>query len=222
MTLLPDYKQQREAMPEALDQQFPLIETYLRLSGVPVVRMAGEEADDLLAVLTAAARQRQLDVLMATGDKDMFQLVDEHVGILLPNKSDQRMGAAEVEAKTGVVPAQIAEWLALIGDTADNIPGVPGVGPKTAAKLLQVFGSLEAMYARIDEVTPERIRGLLIEHRDAVQRNLGMTQLKADMVIPELETLWQSAGEDASGLLAFYRKMEFKTFARELEHPSLL
>lgn len=219
MALLPSYKAQREEMPAELDAQFPLIREYLAAAGIAALQMEGEEADDILATQAVYAKQSG-EVLLATSDKDLFQLVDDRVAIIPPTKSDQRMGPQDVELKTGVLPERIAEWLALIGDSADNIPGVPGIGPKTAAKLLNQFGSIDALYHRLEQVEREKLRVALAEHESAVRRNLQMTTLRTDLRVPLDWTLWQ-VRPDHHTLRSFYRKMEFNSMAKALEAPEL-
>jgi DNA polymerase I len=220
MALLPSYKAQREEMPSSLRGQFALIEEYLHAAGIAWMRMDEEEADDLMATIAAQAGEKGHDVFLATSDKDMFQLVNERVIIVSPTKSDVRMGFAEVRTKTGVSPGLIAEWLALIGDAADNIPGVPGIGPKTAAQLLNQFGSLEQLYARLDEVGRDKLVNALREHRDAVWRNLSMTRLRTDLLLPLQWQEWEIHADEQS-LLAFYTRMEFHSMAKALASPTL-
>lgn len=177
---LAEYKAQRAPMPEPLRPQFDLIARYLALSGLASVRIEGEEADDVLATLARAAGA-EADVLIVTGDKDLLQLVAPRIGIIRPQSPRDRVDAEGVRRILGVPPPQVPEWLALVGDTSDNIPGVPGVGPKTATALLDRFGSLAALWDRIGEVTPVRIRERLSAHREIVARNLSMTRLRDDL-----------------------------------------
>ncbi len=222
MELLPTYKAQREAMPDPLSEQFPLIEEYLTRARVPMIREDKQEADDVMAALTVQARTSGADVLLATSDKDMFQLVNDKVAVIPPTKSDVRMGSADVRDKTGVDPCAIPEWLALIGDSSDNIPGVPGVGSKTAAKLLNEFGSVDNLYERLDAIKQEKLRESLKSHRDDVMRNLKMTRLRADVYAVSDWDAWRVGPGDVQGLLAFYKRMEFSSLARDLEAPELL
>ncbi len=219
MTLLPSYKAQREEMPADLNAQFPLIREYLAAAGITDIQIDGEEADDIMATQAVFAKQTG-EVLLATSDKDLFQLVDDRVAVIPPTKSDQPMGPVEVELKTGVRPERIAEWLALIGDSADNIPGVPGIGPKTAAKLLNQFGSLDALYQQLSQVEREKLRQALADHEAAVRRNLQMTSLRADLPVVLDWAQWEMR-PDHQALLAFYRKMEFSSMAKALEAPEL-
>ncbi len=217
MALLPSYKQQREKMPDPLRSQFPLIEEFLRRSGIPALRVEGQEADDTMASLAALASADAADTLLATSDKDLFQLVNEHVAIVSPTATGGRMGAAEVCAKMGVPPEKIVELLALTGDTVDNIPGVPGVGPKTAAKLLTDFGSLEVMWTRLGEVSGEKTRAALAAHRADVERNLQLVKLRTDLVE---RVDWDALCVQpvpVEALRTFYLDMELHSLARELD-----
>jgi len=145
MTLVPEYKAQRAPMPDDLRAQIPRIEEFLDLYGVPRVRVLGEEADDVMATMVRTAEEDAESVLLATSDKDLYQLVNETVKLVRMSGEQGLMGREEVIEKTGVPPEKIIEWLALVGDSADNIKGVPGVGPKTAAKLLTEHGSLDGI-----------------------------------------------------------------------------
>ena len=221
MALLATYKAQREPMPDALRDQLPLIEEFLRYTGTPAVREDRQEADDVMATLADRARVKQAEVLLATSDKDLFQCVADRVSIVPPAKSEVRMDADAVREKTGVDPGQIAEWLALIGDSADNIPGVPGVGAKTAARLLNEFGSVAALYERIDEVPHKKLREALQAHRESVLRNARMTRLRRDLPLQVEWQAWKTRTPDIERLRDFYRRMEFNSMAKELESPTL-
>ena len=215
LALLPTYKAQRKEMPDALRSQFDPINEYLNVSGVPSLLMDGVEADDLMASYVHQA-EGSCTVLLATSDKDMFQLVNDRVTIVSLTKAGERMGPKEVHAKTGVRPDQIVSWLALTGDTADNIPGVPGVGPKTAAKLLEQFQTLDAMWAGLDQVESDRLRANLLTHRADVDRNIKMASLRRDLV---MEKPWNSllvTEPKADDVLPFLDKMEFHVMARTM------
>lgn len=222
MELLPEYKAQRDAMPEALQEQFEWIENYLAAARIGVLRLDGEEADDVLATLAKTASSTGAEVLLATHDKDLFQLVSAAVSVIPPTKSDERLGPAEIKQKTGVHPDQIAEWLALIGDTADNIPGVPGVGPKTAARLLNEYHSVEGVYSHLADIKQDKLRANLEQSRDVVMRNLKMTRLRTDMVLPLNWQEWPWSDGDADQLFRFFKAMEFDSMARALEAPTFL
>jgi len=220
MEKLPTYKAQREPMPDLLSEQFDVIEEFLDLAGIVSIRVEGQEADDVIATLVRLASSEGADVLMATSDKDLFQLIDDHVWMVPPSKLGARLDSDGVIEKTGVTPEKIVEWLALIGDSVDNIPGVPGVGPKTAAKLLNQFGSIEGIWEGLEQVSSPKLKEKLAEHRGTVERNLGLVKLRMDL---PLELDWNSfrvRQPVPSRLIPFYDHLEFNSFAagmRELE-----
>lgn len=175
----PEYKAQRPEMPEELRPQFDEIGSYLEAAGLASYCADGVEADDYIACLARQAERAGWQVVIASADKDFMQLVSERVGLLNPNeKSGLIWGREQVLAKAGVEPGQIAGWLALMGDAVDNIAGVPGVGPKTAAQLLGQFGSVENLLARVDEVNSEKVRAAVKIATAAVKRNLELVRLR--------------------------------------------
>src|SRR6185503_6264728 len=146
MAALPEYKAQRPEMPADLGQQIDEIIRYLEAANIASFCRDGVEADDYIACLARRAHNADMDVVIASSDKDFMQLVLPGIGLLNPNdKTETVWTADQVRAKTGVEPSQIVDWLSLLGDSVDNIPGVPGVGPKTAADLLPQFGSVAAL-----------------------------------------------------------------------------
>jgi DNA polymerase-1 len=177
LAALPDYKAQRPEMPADLRPQLDGIAEYLAAAGIASHRADGVEADDYIASLARQAADGW-NVVIASSDKDFMQLVSARTGLLNPNdKTGAIWGREQVLAKAGVVPEQVADWLALMGDAVDNIPGVPGVGPKTAAELLKQFGSVETLLARLDEVKSEKLRRALRESAAAVFRNQKLVRL---------------------------------------------
>lgn len=223
MELLPTYKANREPMPEALEAQLPWIDRYLGTRSIPAVRLDGVEADDALATIGQAAARDGARVWIATNDKDLFQLVSDILLLVSPSKGLETMSPAEVRAKTGVDPERIPDWLALVGDAADNIPGVPGIGPKTAAKLLAQFPSVGELVARVDEVESEKIRAAVREHAADLQRNLRMTTLHLDVPgVPDWEELgaWRGEGAETEELL---RVLDLRSMLprKEPEQPTL-
>jgi DNA polymerase-1 len=178
MTALPEYKAQRPEMPENLKPQLDEIVSYLKAANVASYCGNGVEADDYIACLARRAADAEWQVVIASADKDFMQLVSARVGLLNPNdKSETVWTNEQVRNKTGVEPSQVVGWLALMGDSVDNIPGVPGVGPKRAADLLKQFGSVENLFGRLDEVKSEKLRASLRASADAVKRNLELVRL---------------------------------------------
>ena len=158
--MYPEYKATRQKTPEDLHAQVPLVEEILRALGLPILRTDGFEADDLIAALAMRCRAEGRECWIVSGDKDLLQLVGGGVKALRPDSgfSYQPYGPEEVEAEWGVSPVRILDYLSLTGDASDNVPGVPGVGDKTALKLLTEFHGLEELYARLDEVKPDSLR----------------------------------------------------------------
>lgn len=179
---LPGYKEQRPPMPPSLEQQIDGINRYLRAGHFASFCQEGVEADDWIASVSRQAVEAGLSVVIASADKDFLQLVSPQVGLLNPNDKPEKIWTAEdVRAKTGVEPSQIVDWLSLIGDSVDNIAGVPGVGPKTATDLLGQFGSADSLYSRLDEVKSEKLRASLRMAADVVRRNQRLIRLKDDL-----------------------------------------
>lgn len=220
---LPSYKSQRPPMPDALREQIAPIMEYLELAAVPVIRLDRQEADDVLASLaTWAAAEGADQVLIASSDKDLFQLVDDRVSLIAASKDEPKMDREAVYAKTGVYPGQIVDWLSLTGDTADNIPGVEGLGPKTAAKLLGQFGSLASLWGRLAEVEPERIRIRLEAARALVENNVRLIQLRRDLACAPGWDVLAVRPESPAKLRPYYERLEFHSLLKGLEQPSLL
>jgi len=186
MALLPQYKAQRAEMPADLESQLDEIVHYLNAANVCSIMKSGCEADDLIACLTVRSVRKGWDVVIASSDKDFMQLSGPRVRLLNPHdKSETLWDSQQVKRKSGVEPGQIVDWLSLIGDSVDNIPGVPGVGPKTAVELLTKFGSLDEIYRRLEEVGSERLRNALEGAREIVRRNQQMVRLNEDIECEE-------------------------------------
>lgn len=218
LAALAEYKAQRPPMPEALRRQLPEIEQFVRCAGAKALRIEGQEADDVIATLSEQASSQGARVLIATNDKDLFQLVSENVAVVSSTKNGVAWGREEVLGKTGVSPEKIPEWLALTGDASDNIPGVPGVGEKTAAQWLRQFGSLDGLKQSINEIPSEKLRKALQENWAVVERNLEMVRLNKTLPLP---VQWQELrlSEPVLGdLLRFYDHMEFRSLADEIRN----
>jgi DNA polymerase-1 len=218
---LPEYKQQRPPMPAALEQQLPGIMAWLEAMRCASLLQPGVEADDWIAGLAARGAAAGLEVVIASSDKDFMQLVGGQVGLLNPNDRTEKIWTADVvRNRTGVRPDQIVDWLSLVGDASDNIPGVPGIGPKTAAQLLARFGSVDALYARLDEVDSDKLRRSLQQSEPEVRRNQNLIRLKPE-ACPEvgLESL-RVQPPDTHRLRALYEQWGFKSLLAELAQPA--
>lgn len=221
MKLLPSYKAQRSKMPDELRAQLPYINDFLEVYAMGSLRVDKQEADDVMASLAVRAADDGARVLLATSDKDLFQMVCPSIHMVTHPRDTEPMDEAAVMAKTGVAPGQIVEWLALIGDSADNIPGVPGIGPKTASKLLSDYHDLNRVWDQIDSVLPLRIRNLLLEHRSVVDRNVDMVKLDLEAAG---DACWTSYGKDSpnfSRLHEFYTEYELHALAKRIREPEL-
>jgi len=214
---LVDYKAQRDPMPDDMEVQLDEIVTYLEANGIASICDDGIEADDRIGQLAKRAEEEGYDVAIASSDKDFFQLINDRVKMLNPaDKSGEPMDADAVEAKTGVRPHQIVDWLSLVGDAADNISGVPGIGVKTAASLLNEFGSVDGIYERLAEVKREKQREALAASEEDVRRNQALVALKLDLPgEPELDSL-RNGFEDSAQLEKLYEKWGFSTMLKEL------
>ncbi len=216
----PDYKAQRPPMPESLGEQIDQIGEYLSAAGIATYCRDGVEADDWIASFASHGAE-QMPVVIASSDKDFMQLVSPGIGLVNPNdKSEKIWAAADVFAKAGVMPEQVVDWLALVGDAVDNIPGVPGVGPKTATDLLSRFGSVEGIYSRIDEVSSSRLKQNLQAAKEAVFRNQRLIRLKPEGLAAQLDDL-QLKPANVERLRLLYAQWGFKTMLAQLESTSL-
>jgi len=217
LELHPEYKAQRAEMPEDLSRQIDGVKTLTRLLGLAAVEIEGIESDDLLATCAARRAAEGDEVLIVSSDKDFAQLVGERIRVLLPPPSAQpRLGwrlldAAGVRDKFGVGPERIVDYLALIGDTSDNIPGLNGVGPKTAIKWLERHGDLEGILAAAGAIEPERFRAPLAESAARLRLNRRLVTLNLTHDLPPLE----QGPADLAGLTAFLAEMDMRTTLAE-------
>ena len=211
------YKANRDAAPDPLRQQMGLVREVLAALGVATCELAGWEADDLIATATDQAVARGDDVVIVTGDRDTYQLVkDPHVKVLYNRRgvSDYALyDEAGILERTGVTPAQYPEYAALRGDPSDNLPGVPGVGEKTAAKLIATYGGLDGIFAHVDEQTP-KLRASLTEHEERIRKNHEVMVLRRDAPVELPESLVMQPNLDEVRRLFDF--LEFRTFAERL------
>jgi DNA polymerase I len=218
MAMLPEYKAQRPEMPDDLKPQLDGMVDYLKAAGVASFCAEGVEADDYIACLARRATGAGMGVVIASADKDFMQLVSARVGLLNPgDKSETIWTDEQVRAKAGVEPPQIVDWLSLMGDSVDNIPGVPGVGPKTAADLLRQFSSVENLFARLDEVKSEKLRASLRVAESAVRRNRELVRLRDDLLCEFLPEYLAGKPADAGRLRELYGQWGFKGLLAALE-----
>lgn len=221
-TLQPEYKQNRPSMPDEMRPQEEWLQAHVPLFGLASLSCPNTEADDLIASYACKAVAEGAEVVIATNDKDIMQLASDRIVIYSTAKADAEakgfalLGVDAIRKKWGVEPHQIADVLALTGDSSDNIPGVPGVGAKTAAKLIGQFGSLESVLEKLADVRPERLQQKLVEARDLVEANRQMVALDTDLELPApLDAL--AVSPRYPELIAALRDCEFKGLLREVE-----
>ena len=212
------YKATRDKAPEDLHAQVPVIEEILESLGVPCLSVNGFEADDVIATLAESCRVSGVPCWIMSGDKDILQLIGGNIRLLAQEKSDLvEYSREKVFESKGVYPEQIVDFLAMTGDSSDNVPGVPGIGEKTAQKLLAQFGSLDAIYARLSEVAPPAVRAKLEAGKESAMLSRRLVTLKRDVPgIPSVESL---APTDMQGgnAAALFEREGMKTLAAELK-----
>lgn len=211
-----DYKSTRKETPEALVRQIPIIHQALEALGIQKVSIYGEEADDLIASYVRTACAQGYETIIATNDKDIFQLVCDNCKIYQPGKENfELLGALAIEKKWGVRPDQIGDLLALTGDSVDAIGGVPGVGPKTAAQLIQQFGTIHALLQNKDQIKSERLRQLIEEHQEWILKNQEFLRLREHLALPRpIEELTIEPNDEAQ--LTLFESLEFKTLSSQV------
>ncbi|UZK04687.1 DNA polymerase I [Venatoribacter cucullus] len=223
--IYPEYKAHRPPMPDELREQIDPIHDIIRAMGLPLLIIDGVEADDVIGTLANQAIQHNQEVVISTGDKDMAQLVNSHVS-LINTMTDTRLDEAGVQEKFGVPPQHIVDYLALMGDKVDNIPGVPKVGEKTAVGLVAGLGSLEDIYANLDKVATLDFRGAktmaarLEEHKADALLSKTLATIKCDVALDFSLPDIKSSPADNDQLLALFQAMEFKAWIAELSNPT--
>ena len=210
----PEYKAHRPSMPEDLAAQVEPLHECIRAAGWPLLMIAGVEADDVIGTLSKQAAAAGIDCVISTGDKDLAQLVDQHV-TLVNTMSNETLDPAGVKTKFGVPPERIVDYLALVGDTSDGVPGVSKVGPKTAVKWLDAYGSLDAIVAHASEIggaVGENLR----KHLDFLPLGVKLVTVVCDLPLPQTVTELTPLPPDKDKLAELYARLEFKGWLREL------
>lgn len=210
-----DYKAHRPPAPEELVPQFPLVREAAIAFGTPALEMLGFEADDLIATYARQAAAKGARVSIVSSDKDLMQLVNDQI-CLLDTMKERKICAPEVFEKFGVPPDKVVDVQALCGDSVDNVPGVPGIGVKTAAQLILEYGDLETLLARAPEIKQPKRRDSLIEHAEKARISKVLVTLRDDVAVEApVEALGVTEPEFAP-LMAFLDRMEFRTLARRV------
>ncbi len=213
------YKAHRPPMPDDLRAQVPITQEAVALLGLAVLAEPDVEADDVIGTLAARAQADGFDVVIASTDKDLMQLVrDPHV-TMWHTRLERLLDEHGVEEVFGTPPARVGEVLALMGDSSDNIPGCPGIGEKTAKALVERWGTVDEVYAHLDEVTPTRARKALSEHRDEVDLSRELVRIRTDVRLAETLAALERRAPDTERLAELYRRLGFATLLSELEAP---
>jgi DNA polymerase-1 len=211
-----DYKAQRPPMPQGMSAQIPYIHRVVEALSLPVIRQAGYEADDLIGTLARKGEVEGLEVVIVTSDKDMFQLLTPKTRIYDPVK-DKWFGEADSQGRFGVEPARVVEIMGLMGDTSDNIPGVKGIGEKTAVKLITQFGTIEELLSRIEEVTPAKTKKLLLEQGEQARMSKQLATIQLDCPLEFLPDHFQAKAPQTETLVSLLRELEFMTLAKAFQ-----
>jgi DNA polymerase I len=216
--LLPSYKAQRPPTPPDLEKQLPAIREMLQAMRVPIVELEGEEADDIIATLASSAAHASCDVLIASNDKDFMQIVSNRIRLLRPDgKETIILDPDGVTARCGVTPGQVVDYLSLVGDSVDNIPGAPGVGEKTAVQLLQTYSTLDNLLAHAGEIARPRLRDALLASADRLRTNRQLIALQTALPLPITLEALKVQPPDTLALAGLFRRFGFKSLLAEVE-----
>jgi DNA polymerase I len=215
-----EYKATRTRMPDDMREQIPKVREVVSALGIPVYEQEGFEADDVIATLAGQAEAAGLEIVILTGDLDMLQLVSERTRLMVSLRggiaNTISYDLARVDERWGLRPDQMLDYKALKGDSTDNIPGIPGVGEKTASRLVQAWGTLDSLYQHLDEVTPEKLRAPLAEHREQVLESRELMRLVRDVDVT-LDPSRGRVGEyDREAVVRLFREYEFRTLIDRL------
>jgi DNA polymerase-1 len=210
------YKAHRPPAPEDLVPQLPLIRVATRAFSIPCIEEAGLEADDIIACYVTAAKAAGWKTTIVSSDKDLMQLIEDGSVDMLDTMNDRRIDRTYVVDKFGVPPEQLGDVLALMGDSVDNVPGVPGIGPKTASQLIQDFGSLEAVLAAAETIKKPKLKQNLIEHADAARLSRELVRLVCEMNLPEPLEALELKNIPEEPLREFLQEQGFKTLLNRM------
>ncbi|MEQ9569117.1 MAG: 5'-3' exonuclease H3TH domain-containing protein, partial [Longimicrobiales bacterium] len=225
--LYPEYKATREKMPEDLEASIPRVRAIVEGFRDPVIELEGYEADDVIGTLARQAEAAGLEAVIVSGDKDFYQLVGDHVHLLNPGRGGPNgvdadwVDRSNASDKFGIPPEQVIDYLALIGDSSDNVPGAPGIGPKTAVKLLTEYGDVDAILRAAPDLTGKRARTALTEHADDVRLSRRLVTIQCDLPVKlDLEAL--KVGEPDYGVLRdLFLDLEFRRLAESYTQLAL-
>ena len=215
--IYPQYKAHRKAMPQDLRYQIDRAHRYCDLMGIPQLNIPEAEADDVMGSIAIGAAAHGAAVYICTGDKDMCQLVNDKILLLNTHKDNLIVNAKEVEKNFGISPAQMIDYLAIVGDSSDNVPGLSGFGPKTAAELLKSFGSLEYILDHPEEIPGKKKQETVIQEREKVLTSRKLVTLDLHVEVPKDSHFFELKSPNKQGLKEFYSEMNFNSLIRELD-----
>ena len=220
--IYPEYKSTRAKMPDDMAQQLPRVKEVAEALGCPIIEMPGYEADDVIATLAVQAVDKGLDAVLVTGDKDFLQLVTDRITIYNSRRKGgkeeiERLDPAGVKEKFGVPPEQVTDVLGLAGDTSDNVPGVPGVGPKTAVSLVKEFGDLESVLQNRDKISRKSLREKLRTYADQARFSHELVKIRTDVPLRFDEKDFSAGPLDAEPCRKLFKELEFTSLLRFLE-----
>ena len=210
------YKATRKAIPETIIPQIPYVKEIVRALGIYILEQAGIEADDIIGTLAKTHGDQGMPVVMVSGDKDLMQLVTENV-VLVDTMKDKRYDVAAVRERFGVEPAQVVDILALAGDASDNIPGVPGIGPKGAERLIQEFGHVENILNNIGKIKNAKAKAAISEHVEQARMSLHLARIRLDADIPFQLADSRRREPDMEALKKLFGEFEFSSLLQELK-----
>ncbi|MEJ2503292.1 MAG: 5'-3' exonuclease H3TH domain-containing protein [Gemmatimonadota bacterium] len=224
--MYPEYKATREKMPDELRASLPRIRELVEAFRIPILELEDHEADDVIGTLARLAGEADVDTVIVSGDKDFYQLIDDRVALLNPGRGGQAnvdeewVDPSNAAERLGVPPERVCDYLALIGDSSDNVPGARGIGPKTAVKLIGEYGPVEDILAAADEVSGKRAREALQDYRDQVILSKKLVTIMRDLPVElDLDALW--VGEpDRERLKQLFVDLEFHGLVREIAAPA--
>ncbi|MCL0045637.1 DNA polymerase I [Nitrospinaceae bacterium] len=214
--IYPNYKANRDAPPEELSRQFPYFEPLVKAYGLSSIRRPGFEADDIIGTLAIKGKQKGLEIVIVSGDKDMMQLISPDIYMLDTMKNKKFMDKEVVE-KFGVQANKVVEVMGLMGDSSDHIPGVTGVGPKTAAELIRKFGSIEALYKRIDEVEKKNVKEKLERDKENAFMSRELVSIDTEMDLDFNSDLMKLGKIDSAKLKKMFEEFEFVSFLEGMQ-----
>jgi DNA polymerase I len=224
--IYPDYKATREKMPPELEASIPRVRELIEAFRVPVLELPGYEADDVIGTLADRAVEEDVETVIVSGDKDFYQLIRDGVCLLNPGRSgptaveEEWVDLRNAHERLGVAPEHVVDYLGLIGDSSDNVPGVPGIGPKTAVQLIEQFGPIETILENVEQISGKRAREALQQHADAAHLSKRLVTIRRDLPVTlDLQAL-QRTEPDRERLRSIFLELEFHSLVRDYAAPA--